>query len=208
MRLLDVEVEMLPAALVPVDVRPLLVVALPLDVAEPTLGNTAMPVSRSLLCGGVGTANARVPLLVAVEDVLLLIVAGMQEAKVPAADVPAAKVVLPTLRVPTVLPALVLPVLVLPVLVLPVLVLPVLVLPALVLPALVLREAVPLPVAVPPPVTLVLPVTLSVPVLLVLPPLDAVPDRLEDDVLLLPAVADPWQAASPSAMATAGTMVR
>jgi len=177
-RLLDVEVEMLPAALVPVDVRPLLVVALPLDVAEPALGNTAMPVSRSRLCGGVGTANARVPLLVAVEDVLLLIVAGMQEAKVPAADVPAAKVVLPTLRVPTVLPALV------------------------------LREAVPLPVAVPPPVTLVLPVTLSVPVLLVLPPLDAVPDRLEDDVLLLPAVADPWQAASPSAMATAGTMVR
>jgi hypothetical protein len=100
--LLDAAVELLPDALTPVDVDPLLVLAAPLPVAVEALPpKTAAPVSSKRLCGGSGTVSTRLLFarLLDAEDETLAGAVGAQEAAVPAA-----RVVLPTLLA-VVLPA-------------------------------------------------------------------------------------------------------
>jgi len=174
------------------DVLPLLVVDMDIELlalpAAPLVPNSAVPVSSNWLRGGVGTVSAA-PLPFAAEVELPEDVVGAQDAAAPAA-----RLVLPTLAVPV-----------------PVLVVPLLVL-AVPVPVLVVRELVPLVLLVLPRAAAAVPVEL-VPVLTVAVPVELVPPLavliwLPDAVLLLPAVVDPWQAASPTETTSAGTMVR
>jgi hypothetical protein len=157
------------------------------DVAAPVPPNTAVPVSRSRLCGGVGTVRLRAPLL-AVEVALPVVDVGPQLA---ARD----PVVALVLAVPTAATELPAPVDAALLLVLAPLLVPVVPVLPLLVPA-----ALPVPVDVPPLLVLALLASAA--------EVAAVPAALALPLLVPAALFDAWHAARPSDTITAGTTAR